>query len=148
MSDSSSDSSGSSHEDSSSSSSNDEEVVEEEVNEEVFKKPYKGYKCEKCGYVTKSSNAFIYHVTRKVPCYVVKDYNYGVKKAQECYEKKSKIVLEMLESLENNAEVNLDKLSKYILQIERLGRVHPKYKQEDVDEIKEIIKENQKFINI
>ena len=124
-------------------SSSNYEDNKEEVIEEVQDK-FDGYKCDRCGYASRRLKPFISHVTRKVPCFVVKNYNYGVQKAIEQYEKKSKIVLEMLDQLENNEEVHLNKLIKYVSEIERLGRVHPGYKQEDVDEIKEIIKENQK----
>jgi hypothetical protein len=124
-------------------SSSNYEDNKEEVIEEVQDK-FIGYKCDRCGYTSRRLKPFISHVTRKVPCFVVKNYNYGVQKAIEQYEKKSKIVLEMLDQLENNEEVDLNKLIKYVTEIERLGRVHPNYKQEDVDEIKEIIKENQK----
>ncbi len=81
-------------------------------------------------------------------CYVVKNYDYGVNKAIELYEKRSKVVLEMLDSLENNKEVDLDKLIKYVNEIERLGRVNPRYKQSDIDAIRDIIKENNNFMNI
>ena len=121
---------------------------EEEVNEEIIQEKFQGYKCDKCGYSTRRLKPFISHVTRKTPCYVVKNYDYGVNKAIELYEKRSKVVLEMLDSLENNKEVDQDKLIKYVNEIERLGRVNPRYKQSDIDAIRDIIKENNNFMNI
>ena len=116
MSDTSSDSGSSDSEESLSSLSSKEDVkedVQEDVQEDVFKKPHKGYICDRCGYTTRLSKSFISHVTRKTPCYVIKDYSYGVQKARELYEKKSKIILKMLESLEEDKEVDLNKMAKY-----------------------------------
>jgi len=100
---------------------------------------HKGYYCNKCGYRTNRLKHFIRHITRKVPCYVVKDYDYGLAKANELYKKRSTCVLDLLDKLENNEQVDLKKLNKYVSEIEVLGRVYPNFKQEDVDEIRSII---------
>ena len=69
----------------------------------------------------------------------MKDYEYGVAKANELYKKRSSCVLDLLDKLENNQEVDLKKLNKYVSEIEVLGRVYPGFKQEDIDEIRSII---------
>ena len=67
--------------------------------EEVPKPKYKGYYCEKCDYKTKKIDSFVNHVTRKVPCYVVKDYSYGIARAIEKYEKRSEEILDVLDNV-------------------------------------------------
>jgi len=114
------------------------EIIKNNVDDNKTK--FKGYSCDRCGYQTKRLKHFISHITRKIPCYIVKNYDYGVEKAMEKYKLKSLAILEMLEKIENKEEIDINKLIKYVNEVERLGRINPEYKQEDVDEIKEIIK--------
>jgi len=116
--------------------------------EEVSKPKYKGYYCEKCDYKTKKIDSFVNHVTRKVPCYVVKDYSYGIARAIEKYEKRSEEILNMLDDLKYGQEIDLNKMNKYLVEVERLGRANPNFKQEDVDDIRDIISENMRIKSI
>ena len=129
----------SSESDSESDHNNENNKQQYEVKDETAVSKFKGYYCNKCGYRTNRLKPFIRHVTRKVPCDVVKDYEYGVAKANELYKKRSSCVLDLLDKLENNQEVDLKKLNKYVSEIEVLGRVYPGFKQEDIDEIRSII---------
>jgi len=72
-------------------------------------------------------------------CDTIKDYNYGVIKANERYEKLSETILSMLDKLENNEEIDLKKLNKYIKEVEQLGRVYPSFNPEDITQIRSII---------
>ena len=110
----------------------------------VIEDKFNGYKCDKCAYKTKRIKNFINHITRKVPCDTVKNYDYGVQKAMEKYEKKSKVILDMLEKIELGEEVDIKKLNNLVNEVEILGRINPNFRQADVDEIREIIKENKK----
>ncbi len=105
----------------------------------VLEETFTGYKCDKCGYKTKRNKNFISHITRKVPCDVVKNYEYGVLKALEKYRKKSEVVLDMLDKFESGEEVDIKKLNKLVDEVEILGRINPNYRQCDVDHIREII---------
>jgi len=108
---------------------------------------YNGYICDRCEYKTKKLKSFISHISRKVPCYVVKDYDYGVSKALELYEKRSKVILSMLDQLEDNQEIDIKKLNKYVDEVERLGRINPDFNKQDIDEIRDIIKSKTNQLN-
>jgi len=120
-----------------------------EITQEIdnkIKPKFNGYLCERCEYKTKKLKSFISHITRKVPCDTVKDYNYGVSKALEKYDQRASLVLSMLDQLEDNQEIDIKKLNKYIDEVQILGRINPNFKQSDIDEIKNIIKSKEKDI--
>jgi len=110
-----------------------------EISVEIIKPKFSGYYCQKCEYKTKKLKSFINHVTRKIPCDTIKDFNYGIIKANEKYEKRSQEVLDMLDRLESGEEVNMKKLNKYVDEVSRLGRVYPTFNPNDIQEIKSII---------
>ena len=118
-------------------SENSDEISEVIIDKE--KPKYNGYYCDRCNYKTKKLKSFIGHITRKVPCDVVKNYDYGIIKANEKYEKRSEEVLSMLDQLESGQEVNIKKLEKYVDEVSRLGRVYSNFNQEDITQIKTII---------
>ena len=120
-----------------------------EVTHEIdnkIKPKYNGYFCERCEYKTKKLKSFISHITRKIPCDTVKDYNYGVSKALEKYDQRASLVLSMLDQLEDNQEVDIKKLNKYVNEVERLGRVNSNFNKQDINEIRDIIKSKEKDI--
>ena len=80
-------------------------MSESEFSVEVAQPKFNGYTCERCNYKTKRLKSFINHITRKIPCNVVKNYEYGVQKALERYDKKSREVLDMLDQLENGEDL-------------------------------------------
>ncbi len=124
---------------------NDEKNVVKEIPEKLQKNnKYKGYLCDRCGYKTNKLKSFMSHVTRRVPCYVEKNYDYGVEKVIEQYKKKSKIVLDMLDSIEKGNRVDLNELTKHVNKLEILGRVNPEHEQQDIEDIRKIIKSNKK----
>jgi len=110
-----------------------------EISVEIIKPKFNGYTCDKCNYQTRRLKNFINHITRKIPCDTIKNYEYGLQKANEKYEKKSKAVLDMLDKLESGEEVDMKKLNKYVDEVSRLGRVYPTFNPEDIQEIKSII---------
>ena len=118
-------------------SENSDEISEVIIDKE--KPKYNGYYCDRCNYKTKKLKSFIGHITRKVPCDVFKNYDYGIIKANEKYEKRSKEVLDMLDKLESGVEVDMKKLNKYVDEVNRLGRVYPTFNANDIQEIKSII---------
>ena len=97
-------------------SDSESEILEEktEVISNIDKPKFNGYTCDRCGYQTKKLKSFITHITRKVPCDTVKNYDYGVMKALEKYQNRSLTVLDMIDKLENNEEVDIKKLNKYM----------------------------------
>jgi len=109
---------------------------------------FNGYTCDKCDYKTKKLKSFIGHITRKIPCDTVKDYDYGVQKALERYKNKSEIILDMLDKLEDNQEVDIKKLNKLVDEVQKLGRINSNFRPEDIVEIREIIKSKTKDITI
>ena len=108
------------------------------------KPKFNGYTCDRCGYQTKKLKSFINHITRKIPCDVLKNYEYGLQKANEKYEKRSREVLDMLDRLESGEEVDMKKLNKYVDEVSKLGRVYSGFNPDDVNEIREIIKSKNK----
>ena len=116
----------------------------EEVISNIDKPKFNGYMCERCDYKTKRLKNFISHITRKVPCDTLKNYEYGVMKANEKYEKRSREVLDMLDRLESGEEVDMKKLNKYVDEVSKLGRVYSGFNPDDVNEIREIIKSKNK----
>lgn len=127
-------------------SDSESEILEEktEVISNNDKPKFTGYSCDRCGYQTKKLKSFITHITRKVPCDTVKNYDYGVMKALEKYQNRSLTVLDMIDKLENNEEVDIKKLNKYVDEVERLGRINPSFNPDDINEIREIIKSKNK----
>ncbi len=95
----------------------------EEVIIEKEKPKFTGYSCDRCGYQTKKLKSFINHITRKIPCDVLKNYEYGLQKANEKYEKRSREVLDMLDRLESGEEVDMKKLNKYVDEVSKLGSI-------------------------
>ena len=116
----------------------------EEVISNIDKPKFNGYTCDRCGYQTKKLKSFINHITRKIPCDVLKNYEYGLQKANEKYEKRSREVLDMLDRLESGEEVDMKKLNKYVDEVSKLGRVYSGFNPDDVNEIREIIKSKNK----
>ena len=129
-------------------SDSESEILEEktEVISNIDKPKFNGYTCDRCGYQTKKLKSFITHITRKVPCDTVKNYDYGVMKALERYQNRSLTVLDMIDKLENNEEVDIKKLNKYVDEVERLGRINPSFNPNDINEIREIIKSKKQNI--
>ena len=121
------------------------ELVAETDNKNIPK--YNGYFCNHCNYKTKKLKSFIGHITRKVPCDTVKDYNYGIQKALEKYDQRASLVLDMLDKLEDNQEIDIKKLVKYVDEVERLGRINPDFNKQDIDEIRDIIKSKTNQLN-
>lgn len=127
-------------------SDSESEILEEktEVISNNDKPKFNGYMCDRCDYKTKRLKNFISHITRKVPCDTLKNYDYGVMKANEKYEKRSREVLDMLDRLESGEEVDMKKLNKYVDEVSKLGRVYSGFNPDDVNEIREIIKSKNK----
>jgi hypothetical protein len=50
----------------------------------------------------------------------------------------------MIDKLENNEEVDIKKLNKYVDEVQRLGRINPSFNPNDINEIREIIKSKNK----
>jgi glutathionyl-hydroquinone reductase len=127
-------------------SDSESEILEEktEVISNNDKPKFNGYTCDRCGYQTKKLKSFINHITRKIPCDVLKNYEYGLQKANEKYEKRSREVLDMLDRLESGEEVDMKKLNKYVDEVSKLGRVYSGFNPDDVNEIREIIKSKNK----
>ena len=51
----------------------------------------------------------------------------------------------MLDKLKYGEEIDLNKMNKYLDKVERLGRANPNFKQEDVDDIRDIISGNMRI---
>ena len=64
----------------------------------------------------------------------------------EKYDQRASLVLDMFDKLENNEEIDIKKLNKYVEEVQILGRINPNFKQSDIDEIKNIIKSKKKDI--
>ena len=54
----------------------------------------------------------------------------------------------MLDDLKYGQEIDLNKMNKYLVEVERLGRANPNFKQGDVDDIRDIISENMRIKSI
>jgi len=122
-------------------------VAETQETDNKNKPKYKGYFCDKCGYKTNKIKSFISHITRKIPCDTVKDYDYGVSKALERYRNKSEIILDMLDKLEDNQEIDIKKLNKLVDEVQKLGRINPNFRPDDIKEIRDIIKSKTNQLN-
>ena len=54
----------------------------------------------------------------------------------------------MLDKLEDNQEVDIKKLNKLVDEVQKLGRINPNFRPEDIVEIREIIRSKTKDITI
>ncbi len=58
-----------------------------------------------------------------------------------------RLILDMLDKLEDNQEVDIKKLNKLVDEVQKLGRINPNFRPEDIKEIREIISSKTKNID-